>query len=111
MTDLRKLATTIIAAGLIGSGSLAAQAAPVKSTYENEVQTCITQVGEHADYDQARRVRHTVVLVEETRFRYKFTIQTAVFTDTGETAARSYDASCTVLANGTPLKFEIDAAG
>lgn len=107
MTNLVNIATTVVTAALIGGASLAAQAAPVKSGYENEVKTCISQVGEHANYDRARRVRHTVVLVEETRFRYKFTIQTSVFTDSQDAATRSYDASCTVLANGTPLKFEI----
>lgn len=109
MTNAPKLLTTVIAAGLVLIGAAAANAGPTEVAYQEGVQSCIAQVGEHANYDDATRVRHTVVLVEETRLRYKFSIGTSVFTDSNDEAARNYTAYCVVLGNGKPLQFRIKA--
>lgn len=109
-TKRNAIANSIAAAAsaTILVGGALANAAPNKVVYEKEVQSCISEVGRHADYDEATRVRHTVVLLEETRLRYKFSIGTSVYTDSDEIATRKYTAYCVVLGDGTPVKFSIE---
>ena len=109
MMNASNMLTTLTTAGLVLVGATAANAGPTEVAYQDEVQSCIAQVGQHANYDEATRVRHTVVLLEETRLRYKFSIGTSVFTDSNDEAARNYTAYCVVLGNGKPLQFRIDA--
>ncbi len=88
----------------------AASAANTKVPYAKEVQSCVAEVGRHANYDEATRIRHTIVIVKETRMRYVFTIGTSVFTDSDVTPAREYTAYCVARGNGTPLKFRIEGS-
>ncbi len=109
MNKRHKTLATMVATAVILIGGTAANGAPLATTYDEEVRSCIAQMAEHANYDDATRVRHTIVLLEETRLRYKFTIGTSVFTDSDDTAARRYDALCVVLGGGAPLKFRVKA--
>ena len=85
----------------------AASAADSKAEYADEVHSCVAEIGRHANYDEATRVRHTVDIVRETRLRYVFTIETSVFTDSDVTAEREYTAYCVARGSGEPLKFRI----
>ena len=109
MSKRNKVLTTMLATALTLIGGTVTNAAPVATAYAEEVRSCVAQMAEHANYDDATRVRHTIVLLEETRLRYKFTIGTSVFTDSDDLAARQYDALCVVLGGGTPLKFRVNA--
>ncbi len=87
-----------------------ASAADAAAKYVSEVQACVTEIGRHANYDDARRVRHTVVVLKQSRARFVFAIDTSVFTDSEESAARQYTTRCITRGDGTPLKFEIQSA-
>lgn len=109
MSNAMKTFTGIAATAVVLVGGAFANAAPVSTIYDEEVRSCVEQMGEHANYDDATRVRHNIVLLEESRLRYKFTIGTSVFTDSDDTAARKYKALCVVYGGGTPLKFRFSS--
>ena len=106
MISRQKILTALTVLTLVPFAGLAS-AASQKSPYASEVESCVAEVSRHANYDQATRVRHTVVIVKETRMRFVFTIDTSVFTDSTETAAREYTTFCVARGDGTPLKFRI----
>ena len=108
MTSTHKLVLAVAAILTFVPLSGMARAANGNGPYASEVQSCVAEVGRHANYDEATLVRHTVVVVKETRLRYEFAIDTVVFTDSEESAARSYSAYCVARGDGTPLKFEIE---
>jgi len=57
--------------------------------------------------EDASIVRHLVVLKKQTGIGYVFTIDTSVFTDSDETAARQYASYCVAQDDDTPVKFRI----
>jgi hypothetical protein len=74
---------------------------------QDEIESCVTVVGEHADYSDAVRVRHEVTRIKARTVGYKLAIATSVFTENGETAVREYATSCVVNGNNVPMLFEI----
>lgn len=107
MTNLKKTATAIATSGIVLFGGSLGQAAPTQVPWETEVRSCVAQVNEHVNRDDATRIRHNVVLLEETRLKYRFSIGTTVFTGAEENVARRYTAYCVVLGDGTPVSFSI----
>ena len=76
--------------------------------YDTEINSCIAEVGAFANYDDAVRVRHNVVVVKRTRIGYVFTIDTAVFVESGDDAIREYASYCVVRGTQKPVKFDIN---
>ncbi len=79
-----------------------------KIAFEREVNSCIAEISDHANYNDATRVRHIVVMTNRTLFRFVFTINTSVFTDSDETAVRKYASYCVSRGDDKPVKFRID---
>lgn len=107
--NYRKSLTTQIlsAAALI---LLAGQASAAKGSWqeiESEINSCVSAIAEQANYDDATRVRHTVVGVKERTVGYKLTIETSIYSDNGDVAIREYATSCVVNGNNVPMKFSI----
>ena len=73
-----------------------------------EILNCVAAVGQHANYDDATRVRHAVIDVKERTVGYKLTIETSLYNESGETAIREYATSCVVNGNNAPLQFDIN---
>ncbi len=106
---IKKLTVLAIAASVTFTAmSGAATAAGTSSDYVDEVESCVAEIGRHANYDGATRVRHTVLVVRESHRRYQFRIGTSVFTDSNDIAERQYTAYCVARSNGTPLRFRIE---
>lgn len=107
MTTLKKTATAIVSSGIALIGGSIAKAEPSQVPWETEVQACVAQINERVDRADATRIRHNVVLLEETRLKYRFSIGTSIYTGTDDIAARKYTAYCVVLGDGTPVSFSI----
>jgi hypothetical protein len=75
-----------------------------------EIRSCVASVAESADYNDATRVRHTVVDVKERIVGYRLTIETSLFNETSDAAIREYATSCVVNGSNAPLQFTISQA-
>ncbi len=74
---------------------------------ETEINSCVAAIADHANYDDATHVRHTVVGVKERTVGYKLTIETSIYSDNGDVAIREYATSCVVNGNNPPMIFSI----
>lgn len=95
------------AAALLVFGSTAAAAQGDWSEIRTEIDSCIAEVGAHANYTDAKRVRHEVVDVDERTVGYKLTIRTAIYSQNGDAAIRAYATSCVVNGKHAPMQFSI----
>ncbi len=109
--QILKAATAIT---LLVFGGTAAASDNGELRYASEVKSCVAEVGNHANYHDAIRVRHTVVKVKmrpgigpRLGIGYVFTIDTSVFTDSDEIAARKYASYCVARGDDKPVKFRI----
>ncbi len=84
-----------------------ANAADAQIALNDEIQSCVAEVGAHANYDDADRVRHTVVDIKDRTVGVKLEIETAVFTE-GDATVREYATFCVVNGSFTPMQFSID---
>lgn len=73
-----------------------------------EINSCVAAVADHANYNDATRVRHAVVGVKERTVGYKLTIETSLYNETSKTAIREYATSCVINGNNAPMKFTIN---
>lgn len=76
-----------------------------------EINSCVAAVAEHANYDDATRVKHAVIGVKERTVGYKLTIETSLYNESSEGAIREYATSCIVNGNNIPLQFTISESG
>jgi hypothetical protein len=96
------------AAALFILAGLASAAKGSWQEIETEINSCVSAIAEQANYDDATRVRHTVVDVKERTVGYKLTIETSIYSDNGDAAIREYSTSCIVNGNNVPMKFSIN---
>ncbi len=108
MFDRQRILTTATAITLLVFGGNAVASDNAKIRYVSEVKSCIAEVGERANYEDASIVRHLVVLKKQTGIGYVFTIDTSVFTDSDEIAVREYASYCVAQGDDKPVKFRID---
>ena len=106
MINRQLLLTTAAAITLLTIGGPATASEIDKLAYDG-VESCVAEVGDHANYDAATRVRHSVVKVKQTSIGYVFRIGTLVFTDSDEIAVRKYASYCVVRGEDKPVKFRI----
>ena len=106
-------ASTLAAIGLIaivmGSSAIAAgfdEVAP-----QHDVNLCVSEIGNQADYTGAVRVRHEVESTKRRTVGYSLAIKTTVFAENDGEAVREYKAMCVVAGGETPLRFKIRAVG
>ncbi len=89
---------------------LAAQASAAQETWsgiDSEIKSCVAAVADHANYNDATKVRHAVVKVKERTVGYKLTIETSLYNDASENAIREYATSCVVNGSNVPMQFSI----
>ena len=107
MINRPQILTAATAITLLFFAGTAAASGIGKLAYASEIKSCIAEVGERANYEDASVVRHMVVLKKQTGIGYVFTIDTSVFTDSDETAVRQYASYCVAQDDDTPVKFRI----
>jgi len=103
----RAATVTLAAMGLfLSAGSMAAsqltELAPASS-----IDVCVAQIEDHANYDDASRVRHVIESSKRRNHGHLLKVDTTVYGETEDDVIREYAATCVVARNGTQLKFEI----
>ena len=108
--NYRKSLVTIISsfAALFVFAGQASAAQGSWQEVDTEINACVAAIADHANYNDAARVRHDVVGVKERTVGYKLTIETSVYSDNGDAAIREYSTSCVVNGNNVPMKFSIN---
>ncbi len=107
MINRQQILITAAAITLLTIGGPTAASDNGKLAFDSEVKSCIAEVGANADYNDATRVRHTVVKIKNTTIGYVFRIGTLVFTDSDEIAVREYASYCVSRDDDKPVKFRI----
>jgi len=111
MSKAKQLVTlAIIASGTFGTAADAAASSVDEIKYDSEVRSCVAEIGNHLNYDDASRVRHDVTLVKPKLVGYVMKIDTTIYTGSADAAPREYATYCVVNGNHKPLKFEISSA-
>ena len=100
------LTSTLAVLGLTFSG-YASAAELADLGLEHEVNACVAEVRNHADFEDAVRVRHDVVAIERRIVGYTMNITTSVYGEADGEAIRAYATTCIVNGNNKPLKFTI----
>ncbi len=108
MINRPQILTAAATITLLIFGGPAAASDNIKPAYASEVKTCIAEVGDHANYDDANRVLHMVVKTKNTFVGYVLTIDTSVFTNSDAIAVREYASYCVAKGDDKPVKFRIE---
>jgi len=73
------------------------------------IQSCVAEIGKHADYVKASRVVHRIsALNQRNLIEMEITVETSVYLNSGDAAVRQYTASCVTDPMGALVKFHID---
>ena len=106
----RKLIAALAFAGLtISAGAQAAGFYAIAS--DRQIQQCVTEIGNQADYSGAARVEHNVLSEERRTVGYILTIDTTIYSETEGDVIREYATKCVVAAGEEPLRFTIRQLG
>jgi len=105
---MNKQATTTLAAlGLLFSTGVQADFLTPNEAPQSVIDYCVTQIGDHADYSEATRVRHEVETRQRRAVGHELRIDTRVFGDAGDELIREYATVCAVGNSQRPLTFRI----
>jgi hypothetical protein len=75
-----------------------------------QIQTCVSEIGRHADYDNAVRVVHWVAAMEQRNLEgLEMKVETSVYLRSDGDVIREYRASCVTGTMGKIVKFRIEA--
>ena len=107
MINQQQILTVAAAITLLTIGGPAAASDNGNLAYDSQVKSCVAEVGSHANYNDATRIRHNVVKVQQTSIGVVFRIGTLVFTDSDEIAIREYASYCVAKGDHKPVKFRI----
>ncbi len=104
---IKQVATTTAVLGLVISA--AAQASPEfpKIAPQSTVDYCVQQIGDHADYNDARLVRHEIESKERRSIGHELRIDTRIYGDTEDQLIREYATVCAVGNSQRTLSFRI----
>ena len=75
-----------------------------------QVGSCVSEIAKHADYDNASRAVHWVdKLTQKNLVELEIRIETTVYAESGELAARKYKTTCLIAGKHNLVDFRIDA--
>ncbi len=101
------VATTLAIAGLVFSASASALPGFSTPAPESSIQSCVAQIGEQANYDNAGRVHHEVETTDRRVSGHKMNIKTTVYDLDSGAAIREYATICAVSGQSETKKFKI----
>ncbi len=108
MSNLKHIVTSTVAAiGLFVVAHAAGATDLAGLGLEHEVNACVAEVRDHANFEDAIRVRHDIVAIERRTVGYRMNITTSVYSDAAAEAIRAYATTCVVNGNNKPMKFSI----
>ena len=105
-----------IATGSLAALALFALSAPAAAGFyemapSKDVDMCVAEIQNSADYTGANRVRHVVESSKRRTVGYSLAINTTVYSESDGLPIREYKAVCIVTGGVTPLKFSIEETG
>ncbi len=103
----KQVAATIAVLGLVISAGAQAEPLFPKIAPQSTVDYCVQQIGDHADYNDARQVRHEIESEELRSIGHKLRIDTRVYGDTEDQVIREYATTCIVGNSQRTLAFRI----
>ena len=101
------VSTSLAIAGLVVSSSAFALPLASEQAPESTIKQCIAEVAEHANYEDAGRVRHVVDSKERRFSGHKLKIDTTVFGIDGSEVIREYATVCSVSDGAELRHFKI----
>ena len=101
------VSTSLAIAGLVITSSAFALPENSEQPPESSIQQCVAEIGEHANYNSASRVRHVVDFKERRFSGHKFYIDTTVFGIDGSEVIREYATVCSVSDEAETKRFKI----
>ena len=101
------VSTSLAIAGLVVSSSAFALPLASEQAPESTIKQCIAEVAEHANYEDAGRVRHVVDSKERRFSGHKLIIDTTVFGIDGSEVIREYATVCSVSDGAELRHFKI----
>ena len=107
MIKQQQILLSVIATLLFATGGKAVASDNTAYAFDREVKSCIAEINDRANYEGAKRVRHTVVPLKNTFIGRVLTIETTVFSDSDESALRAYTSYCVAKGAEKPVKFKI----
>ena len=108
MTKRQQLLSTAAASTLLLIGGSALAADDGKIRFQEEIDACIAEINNNVNFEDATRIRHTIVEVKNTFAGYVLAIDTDVFTKSADVAVREYASYCVAKGGDKPRKFSID---
>ena len=101
------VSTSLAIAGLVVSSSALALPLASEQAPESTVKQCVAEVAEHANYEDAGRIRHVVDSKERRLSGHKLIIDTTVFAIDGSEVIREYVTVCSVSDGAELRQFKI----
>lgn len=107
---MEKLNAVTVLTAVLGCGLMdTAGAANVDAiAYRQEVQSCVAEIKDSIDVNDASRVRHDIEIVKEKLVGFAMKINTSLYTEYAGEPTREYATYCVVNGAHKPLKFEIN---
>ena len=104
-----KSAALAIAASMIGSTpGLADGPTEVARHMDREIGMCVAEVGKRANYDDARRVVHKIIDIEQKNLaEQRISIETLVYTTDNDAWTREYASRCVTRGALKVVSFDI----
>jgi len=111
--NVRKNAALIAltALGLFFSGTAMANDLFTEVAPQHQVESCVAEISDYANYDDAKLVRHHVESKQRRTIGHILRIDTRVYGDTEDEVIREYATKCVVGISEKPLKFTIRELG
>ena len=104
------VSVTLAAAGLFVSAIANADYTSV-DTPVRSIESCVAEIGGHADYSDAGRVLHELEATDRRSLAHKLTFNTKVYGGSGDEVIREYATKCIVYGDDKPIYFEIVETG
>ena len=105
------ITTTLAAAGLFISASIQAMPGFTADAPQSTIDFCVALIADHANYDNATRVRHEVESRQRRISGHILKINTTVYGVDGEEVIREYATTCAVNDRQETKLFKIREKG
>lgn len=110
MFNPSKAVISLTLIGLFVFSVPAGAATVAESGVADEVNSCVAEVRERLDYNDATHIRHEIVAIERRTVGYTLKISTSLFGEAEGEVIRAYATICIVNGNNKPLKFTFSEA-
>ena len=107
MTNKHRIPSALLASTFLLIAATAVSAGDAFRGDKREIESCIAEVNDRANYDDAKRIKHTVHRIRQSSHGVTLKINTDVFTTSSDTAVRKYTSSCVAKGDRKPFKFKI----